>query len=212
MLGAERLPNMFNFLLILIIVAVTVSLIKDGLWSNTITLLNVITSAVVATHYFEPVADLLTGFVPSFVHFWGVVSLALCFTVSFLMLRALTLKLSRYRVRFTPPVDNFGGIAVAAVAGWVLVCFFAFAMHLAPVGRTAFGGSFDPEAKMFYGLAPDRLWLGFAQKLSNGGGWGRNATDEDGNVVSMFDPQGEFLLKYASRRAYLDKKNINFAP
>ena len=199
-----------NYLLLILFIAVFASLLRDGLWSNTITLLTAVTAAVIATNYFEPVADLLTGFVPSMLHFWDLFALGLVFTLSYVLLRTIGTKLSRFRVRFHPPVDNFAGVFVAACTAWTAVMFVCFAMHLAPLSRNFLSGSFDQEQKMFFGLEPDRKWLGFMQKLSNDGAWGRNVPGEAGTAATTFDPKSEFMLKYASRRAWLDTKLDTF--
>lgn len=199
-----------NYLLLILFIAVFGSLLRDGLWSNTITLLTAVTAAVIATNYFEPVADLLTGFVPSMLHFWDLFALGLVFTLSYVLLRTIGTKLSRFRVRFHPPVDNFAGVFVAACTAWTAVMFVCFAMHLAPLSRNFLSGSFDPEQKMFFGLEPDRKWLGFMQKLSNDGAWGRNVPGEAGTAATTFDPKSEFMLKYASRRDWLDKSLDTF--
>lgn len=193
-----------NYLLLILFIAVFASLLRDGLWSNAITLFTAFTAAVLATNYFEPVADMLTGLVPSMLHFWDILALGLVFTLTYVLLRFIGTKLSRFRVRFHPPVDNFVGVFVAGCTAWTAVMFVCFAMHLAPLSRNFLSGSFDPEQKMFFGLEPDRKWLGFMQKLSNGGAWGRNVPGKEGTAATTFDPKSEFMLKYASRRAWLD--------
>lgn len=201
---------MTTVLLLILFAAIVGSLARDGLWSNLITLCSVIIAAILATNYFEPVADILSGLIPQAVHFWGVLSVGIVFVISYILIRAITIKLSRFRVRFHPPVDNFGGVAVAALTGWTAICFVAFTLHLAPLGRTFLRDSFDPETKMFFGTAPDRLWLAFMHKLTNGGPLGRNVENEEGEITSAFDPKAEFMIKYASRRAWLDKQKSNF--
>ncbi|MCE9603667.1 MAG: CvpA family protein [Planctomycetia bacterium] len=193
-----------NVIFIVIVLFIVGGLARDGLWSNTITLFNTILSAIIATCYFEPLAQFLTSLLTSAVHVWDIISLGLLFAGTFLLLRTLTGKLSRFRVRFHPLMENFGGVIVAFWIGWTAVCFVCFTLHTAPLTRNFFDGGFDAEQKLFFGLQPDRLWLGFMQKQSDNGGLGRNAVDAQGNVTSMFDPKSEFMLKYASRRAWLD--------
>ena len=47
---------------------------------------------------------------------------------------------------------------------------------------------------MFFGLAPDRKWLAFTQRMSQGAYSG-----------ATFDPEGEYMVKYAIRRAELEE-------
>jgi hypothetical protein len=64
--------------------------------------------------------------------------------------------------------------------------------------------AFRPEDPMIYGLAPDRRWLAFTQRMSDGT-FARMADDAypQGHV---FDPRGEFMIKYASRREAFEKE------
>jgi hypothetical protein len=198
--------------LFLVIIFVSIALLfREGLWSNTLGLFNTITAALIATNYFEPVSRMLSGIVPYMDYNWDVLVLGVLFALSFAVLRQLTIFASKYRVRFHPLADSIGGTVMAVWTAWVAICFICFALHTAPLSRVFFFGSFDPEKPAFFGTAPDRLWLGFVHKISNGGGWGRNQTDDQGRVLSRFDPQGDFMLKYASRRAYLEKQESTFA-
>jgi hypothetical protein len=76
----------------------------------------------------------------------------------------------------------------------VLVCFTLMTLHMAPLGREFLFGSFQPEKRMVLGLAPDRQLLGFMQNISMGA-YARGAGTDH-----VFDPNGEYMLKYASRR------------
>ncbi len=59
---------------------------------------------------------------------------------------------------------------------------------------------------MFSGLAPDRKWLAFVQKASRGT-FARGATEQElRDEKYVFDPQGEFMPKYATRRAKLESQ------
>lgn len=191
---------MFDILLVAAMLAIVGFLAKDGLWSNTINLFNVMLSGILATNYFEPVANWLTQSVyGGMVHYWDSVAFGLMFATFYLLFRAIAGSFSDYRLRFNQTLDNFGGIAAAAYAGWIVVCLACFAGHLAPLSRTYLNDSFKAENKMFFGLAPDRIWLGFMQQLSEG-------ALGTGDPDRVFDPQGEFMLKYASRRGYLNSK------
>lgn len=196
-----------NILLIVIVVFVFGALWNQGLWSNTITLFNTILAAIIATCFFEPLAQYLTSLYSSAVHAWDILSAGALFGLSFVVLKLITERISKYRVRFHPLADSIGGGIVAIWIGWTAVCFVCFSLHLAPLTRNFLNGGFDAESKMLFGLQPDRLWLGFVQRQSNNGGLGRNSVDKQGRVVSMFDPKSEFMIKYASRRTWLDQQD-----
>jgi hypothetical protein len=141
----------------------------------------------------------------------GRVVLGALFGLTYALLRQVALTVSPHRVRFHPLLDQIGSAVVAAWVGWVGICFATFALHTAPLSRNFLKDGFVPEKQMLFGLAPDRLWLGFVHKVSGGGGWGANETDAQGNVTSAFDPTGEFMPKYASRRTYLETHPSAFA-
>lgn len=201
---------MFNFLILGLLAVTFALLFREGLWSNTLTLFNTVTAGLIATNYFEPITRWLGDMVPFMDFNWDVIVLGVLFAGSLVVLQLLTKTISKYHVRFHPIADQAGGYFMALWAGWVAVCFMCFMLHTAPLSRTFFYDGFKPEEKLFYGLAPDRQWLGLVNKISNGGGLGRNEYDEQGNVRSVFDPQGEFMLKYASRRGFLEKKESAF--
>jgi hypothetical protein len=176
-------------LLALAILLVTVGLLfNQGLWSVLLALINVILAGLVAMNVFEPLAGMLgKGNTADFFALW------LAFIGAFVLLRFVTDVLSRASVVFDPWVDRIGAIALSLVVGWVLICFTTFSLHVAPLGRTAFNGAFmeTPDAKML-GVGPDRLWLAFIHRQSQAA-LGRGPDH-------VFDPRGEFIYKYASRR------------
>lgn len=200
-----------NLLYVVILFASIALLFREGLWSNTLSLFNTVTAALLATNYFEPVSRFLSDLVPYMDYSWDVMVLGVLFALFFAILRLLLLAVSRYKVRFHPLLDSIGGTLMAVWTTWVGICFIGFMLHTTPLSRTFLGGGFDPEQAMFFGTAPDRLWLGLVRSISDGGGWGRNQADDQGNVVSKFDPKGDFMLKYASRRQWLEKHESPFA-
>ena len=185
------------FCLAIIAICLAINL-SEGLWSNTVTLVNVIFAAVIATNCFEPAADFFTEQAPSFTYFAEFLSLWGIFILSLIIIRILTDKISRVKVRFKKPVEQGGIIVSGLLIGWVMVCFTVFALHLAPLKRNHFGGAFakSPTSSNFF-MSPDRLWLGFMQSRSEGA--------LSANPVNAFDPQSEFILKYGQRRQNFSK-------
>jgi uncharacterized membrane protein required for colicin V production len=203
-------------LLFLLFVAIAATLYPEGMWGNAITLVNVVTAALLATNFWEPLAKLIEEYVPSFTFFWDYLTLWALFAVIYGIMRTVTDKLSRTKVRFVKVADQVGGAFFAAWVGWVVVCFAAMSLHTAPLSRNFMFGGFDPESRMMAGLAPDRQWLGFMQRMSRGpfsrtlgpserdqNVYGR-ATNADEQGLAVFDRRAEFLPKYATRRAMLE--------
>ncbi len=189
-----------NLLLLIVFFACFASSVGNGLWSNIILLINVVTAGLISTCYYENVADLFDDLVLSSVScgpLGGFGSTPGCCSLGSLgIFSGATDLLSRVKVRFLKPIDQGGGIFLAVWIGWVTVCFTTMTLHLAPLSRTYAGGNFQstPESRMFFGLAPDHRWLGFAQKMSR-------TAYSNGN---MFDPRADFIYKYAQRRLALE--------
>lgn len=198
------------FLVVLFLVCLSM-MWNEGMWSNAITTVNTIFAGLLATNYFEPVAHWLEGQLPSYTYLIDFISIWLVFSLSFVLLRAFTDTLSKSRVRFKLPVEQTGRIAFAALTGWIMICFTCATLHTAPLARTAFKGGFieSPQSNVFLGFAPDRMWLGFVQSCSLGA-----LSQADASVAAsratdqgkrVFDPKGEFILKYGERRNRIDQ-------
>ena len=183
-----------NLALALVFFACVASTVNNGLWTNLVLLINVVSSGLVATCYYEPVAELFDDLVPSYGAATDMVSIWLVFAGTLGILGGATDMLSHVKVRFLRPVDRFGGMFVACWIGWVTVCFTTMTLHTAPLGRNFAGGDFQPspDATMLGPLEPDHRWLGFVQKMSRGG---YSCSPEN-----RFDPRADFILKYAQRR------------
>lgn len=188
----------FSILLLLIFAGCIGFLFREGMWGNAIRLVNVVTAALLAMNCFEPLARQFQKMAPSFTFLWDFIALWLCFVLFMVVFRAATTLLSRVKVRFLKIADQIGGVFFAACVGWVMICFLMTSLHTAPLARNFFGGAFRPEAtSKFLVFAPDRVWLGFTQKVS------MQAFSRGDDHV--FDPNGEFMIKYASRRSELEK-------
>ncbi len=220
-------------LLFVIFVACVGILFREGMWGNGIRLINVVTAALLATNFFEPAARWLEGpsgsdgwfrtctYLWDFLAIWGLFALWMgLFTLA-------TNAVSRVKVRFLKIVDIIGGVFFSAWIGWVMVCFTMMTLHTAPLAQKFMGGAFDAEQRMILGLAPDRLWLGFMQRMSLGT-FCRSASESDVAQVTKkvatkpwaaqwqadetrtFDPRSEFMPKYATRRAKLEEYNNQY--
>ncbi|MBI2823879.1 MAG: CvpA family protein [Planctomycetia bacterium] len=189
----------------LLLLAVLAAIANEGLWSNAIALVNIVTAALVATNFFEPMSAWWRTRWPGGVHVWDFLALWLLFAVVYSIMKAATDFLSKTRVRFPLALDRAGGYFFAAWVGWVLVCFTAMTFHTAPLARDFLFGGFKPENDLLFGLDPDRQWLGFMQRESLSA-LGRSAPADDPEK-HVFDPKGEFMIKYAARRAVMEKGN-----
>lgn len=191
-----------ELILVAIVVVIWLGIVAfagaEGLWSNVVLLFNVILAALVATNTFEPAAQFLSEKVPKGKYFWDLIVVWGIFAITLLILRLLTDRLSRVKVRFLPPIEDVGKWLMAAVVGWVMVCFGMMTLHTAPLVRNFLFGGFKPDQKMFFGAAPDRQWLGFMNMVSRGS-LARGGTEENPNLHE-FDPEHRFMSNYARRR------------
>jgi uncharacterized membrane protein required for colicin V production len=188
---------MMFLLAVIILFATLAMLMPQGMWTSAIALVNVTTAALLAINFWEPIVTWVEGMGPfarrstyvlDFVVIW------LLFAFILTILRAVTDLLSKSKLRFIRPLDVAGGAFFGLWTGWVLVCFTLMTLHMAPLSREFLFGSFQPEKRMVLGLAPDRQMLGFMQSISLG------AFSRGGDEQYVFDPKGEYMLKYASRR------------
>ena len=183
-----------TLILLAVFVTVTAALWKEGLWSSLVMLLNVVLAATVATAWYEKLVAVLEPRLPSYTYLLDFVSLWALFCLLILGLREATDRISRTKVKLRRPVELFGGPLVAALVGWVMTCFTAATLHTAPVPRDAVQPT--PEARMFFGLAPDRKWLA----------WVHGSTIAGPFAVpdSAFDKDADFIIRHADRRKRLE--------
>lgn len=185
-----------TLILLAVFVTVAAALWKEGIWSTLVMLLNVVLAATAATAWYEKLVAVLEPRLPSYTYLLDFVALWGLFCLLLLGLREATDRISRTRVKLRRPVELFGGPLVAALVGWVMTCFTAATLHTAPVPRDMVQPT--PEARMFFGLAPDRKWLA----------WVRGSTLSGPFAVpgSAFDKDADFIIRYADRRKRLESE------
>jgi hypothetical protein len=198
---------MWLTLLYIVIFAACLGLLyNEGMWNNGLRLINVVTAALLATNFYEPAATWLDRFQPSLSYLCDFLALWVLFGLFASVFRALTDEVSKVKVRFLNIADRIGSVFFAICIAWVLICFAAMTLHTAPLSREFLFGSFKPEQRQLMGLAPDRQWLGFMQRVSRGQ-FSRSATPKQQQEETfVFDPHADFLLKHASRRTKLENQ------
>jgi uncharacterized membrane protein required for colicin V production len=188
-----------NLILVIVFLAVALVLAREGLWSGLVMFLNLLVATTAATAWYPVVATLIDGYLPSFTYlldflaWWGL------FAIILLVMREVTDRMSRTKVKFVKQVEMVGGPLVGILAGWLMVCFAAASLHTAAVPRDLVQPT--PEATMFFGFAPDRKWLAWVRHATWNGPFGRPGTDGAG----VFDKDARFILGYADRRAALER-------
>jgi hypothetical protein len=163
---------MYFAVLGIVFFASTAMMVREGLWSNAITLVNIIISGLVAFGFFSPLAlwldESLDG---EFTYLVDFVSIWVLFIVTMVVLKVVANALSKTRMRFKNPVDQpVGGSLMALIAAEVLVGFVLATFHTAPLPEGGLGGAMaysDSEVESNSGLMnPDLAWLRFVERVS----------------------------------------------
>jgi hypothetical protein len=185
-----------SLILLALFVAVGFALWREGTWSGLIMFLNVLLAASLATAWYPWVVAWLEPRMATYTYLLDFLVLQGLFCVLLLVFREVTDRLSRTRVRFRRPVELAAGPIVAVLTAWVVVCFTAASLHTAPLPRDLIQPT--PESRMFFGLAPDRRWLAWVRGSSTNGPFACRQ--------SPFDPNADFILRYAERRRALEEE------
>ena len=212
---------MFTLLILLVFIIIVAATWFVGLWNNLITFVNLIFAGMIASCWFEPVADTLESqgmasytFVLDFLCLWGL------FFLVFGALRICTDIVSKVKIKFDFWTEIVGRSISSICIASFMICFFTFSVHLAPLSESPFGGSFQatPATRNVLGIGPDRMWLGYLQSRSRGafaesrnglfGMLNSPATIYDdpeherdaGKDRRVFDSNSDFIFKYHHRR------------
>ena len=183
--------------LIVVFLACVGFLYPEGMWGNAIRLVNVLMAALLAVNFWEPLAAFLENSIgKSFSYFWDFIALWLLFLVFFVIFRIATGYASRVKMKFLGLADRIGSVFFAAVLAFVLIGFTLMTLHTAPLKREFLFGGFDPHGGNFVGMPLDKVWLNYMNYASTGplSRW----------TPRQFDPNREFIEKYAARRSTWD--------
>jgi uncharacterized membrane protein required for colicin V production len=177
-------------------------MVREGLWSNTITLVTIIVAGLIAFGFYSPIVVYLDESVTDGQHtYWldfAVIWALYC--VAIVVLRVGTAAASKTRMRFKHPIDPIGGPLVGFIAAWVLAAFAMATLHVSPMPKDAFSGKLVTKADMAtasFTTAPDAAWLRFIERMSSVNAFGSGST-QDFNAATWVDI-------YAERRAAFEK-------
>lgn len=183
-------------ILLVILVAVTGMLVREGLWRSMLMFFNVLAAASIATAWYAPLAQFLEEHLASYTYLLDFLSVWLIFCVVLALAREATDRMAPNTVEFPQLVERIGVGIPAFFTGWVMMAFTAATLHLAPVTRDEVQPT--PMSKMFFlGMAPDRAWLGWVRGSSQSGPFSRGPDH-------VFDKNADFILRYADRRLKLE--------
>ncbi len=190
-----------------------------GLWSNVVTLINLMIAALLASSLYQPMSQALKGIDDSYADLFDFIGVWAVFCIAMFVLRGATDALSAFRLKFDPLTEMIGRSLVSIWIAGVFICFAAFSMQIAPLPPSFYGRETPATKPSEVGTMPDKLWLAFVQSRSRGAlaasqsaGAGLpeyrlpDHPDDEGSDKRVFDPHGEFLFEMEDRRWKLSKK------
>jgi uncharacterized membrane protein required for colicin V production len=164
---------------LIVLFASLAMMVREGLWSNTIMLVNIIISGLVAFGFYSPLVIYLDEMADGEHTYWldWAVLWAL-FVVAMVICRTATSIASKTRMRFKNPIDPIGGPLVGLIAAWVLAAFTLATLHVSPMPKDAFSGklAYTNVADESGVMAPDATWLLFVETMSQPAALGSGKT------------------------------------
>ncbi len=200
---------MLTLIAIMLFVLVVASTWWFGLWSNLITLVNLLLAAMLASSIYEPVADRLLDVNRTYRSLYDFLAVWAVFLLAFFILRGITDVASAYRLKFDTITELVGRSVLSIWIACVFICFSFFTLQMAPLKPNTYAQNV-PKSDM--GSLPDRMWLAFIQSRSRGAlsagkakGLFKEYTltphpEDVGQDIRVFDPRANFLLYYAQKR------------
>src|SRR4051794_15012165 len=155
------------FFLIIMFAGIAMT-VREGVWSNALTLISIIISGLVAFGFYSPLVVYLDEEVTNGQHtywldfaiIWGL------YAVTMIVMRTLMGAASKTRMRFKNPIDSISGPLVGAIAAWVLAGFVLATLHTVPMGKDAFNGALLHGADASPLTTPDVAWLSFVESMT----------------------------------------------
>lgn len=139
--------------------------VREGLWSNTLTLISILISGLVAFGFYSPLVVYFDEMTDGRHTYWldfAIIWALYCATM--VIVRTLFAAASKTRMRFKHPIDPVGGPIVGFLAAWVLAGFTLATFHTSPMPKDAFSGKLvsrtDVETASVL-TSPDAAWLRF---------------------------------------------------
>ena len=152
---------MIEVLMLIILAAVTYTVAGEGAWGAAITCLSVILAGLFAMNFYEPICNSLMGN-----DYWWQTRLDLVVLVGLFAaavggIRAAADYFSPTYIGVHRMLHEGARWGCGLLTGYVTMAFLLTALHTAALDREFIG--FKAERANFFGVSPDRQWLGFTQ-------------------------------------------------
>ena len=196
---------MIEVLMLIILAAVTYTVAGEGAWGAAITCLSVILAGLFAMNFYEPICNSLMGN-----DYWWQTRLDLVVLVGLFAaavggIRAGADYLSPTYIGVHRMLHEGARWGCGLLTGYVTMAFLLTALHTAALDREFIG--FKAERANFFGVSPDRQWLGFTQWTTERVFCKSPARIFDGPVIELGEPGAvpnkvwpSFPIRYATRR------------
>ena len=196
---------MIEVLLLIILAAVTYTVAGEGAWGAAVTCISVILAGLIAMNFFEPICNSLLGSD----YYWqarlDLVVLVGLFAAAVAGIRAGADYLSPTYIGVHRMLHEGARWGCGLLTGYITMAFLLTALHTAALDREFIG--FKAERANFFGLSPDRQWLGFTQWTTERVFCKSPARIFDGPVIVLGEPGAvpnnvwpSFPIRYATRR------------
>ncbi len=156
----------FSLILLGIVAITTWCVASEGVFGAGLTFLCVLFAGLLATNFFEPIANMIDGGAGSITRDYAdVVALLGLFIALTFIGRLATDNIAPTEIEYDARVYQVGRWLFALATGYTTMAILLTAVHTAPLPRNFLG--FAPERKNLFDIcAPDRQWLGFVQHIS----------------------------------------------
>jgi hypothetical protein len=189
----------------------------EGSWGAVVVFLCTFLSGVLAMNFFEPLAALIEGALPSdYRAVADIIALMGLFTAFVFLTRIATEQFQPTYVAIFDWLHEPLRWLFGAATGYLMVAIVLIAVHVAPLPRDCFG--FRAERANFLGIvATDRQWLGLVQWMSEKSLSGGSGGYFDGTLVKFPNPEmkaeilSSFPIRYAQRRQRLFPRGFESA-
>lgn len=201
---------MVIFFTLIVVLVVGYALVREGLFTSLLMLINVILAGIVAFNFWEPVANwldnsfqggALAGFEDAF-------ALGLLFAVALGILRVITNNLADTVLDFSAKVNQIGGGVLGLATGYLLAGFLMCVLETLPWHENFM--DFEPrlagDSSFRSYLPPNRVWLAM---MRHAGAfplaWKSIPGKEEASSYDRyktFDREATFELRYQRYRRY----------
>jgi uncharacterized membrane protein required for colicin V production len=176
--------------------------VREGLWSNAITLISIIVAGLVAFGFYSPLVIYLNESLTDGQHtYWlDYAVIWALYAATIVICRVCTAAASKTRMRFKHPIDSVGGPLVGLIAAWVLAAFTLATLHVSPMPKNAFSGNLATQSSVTTAspiTRPDAAWLRFIERMSSTTAFGSGST---GDFTAA-----TWVKFYSDRRAAFEK-------